>query len=110
MSGHLHAIKAATGEVVWSGRTTGNPVSMAMGEDGVLHLHSFDVYAYTYDGNVNNPDAAREEYGHVTAFAATTGQPLWSYSELLMTSSILAEDGTVLVASPGGWVYALSPP
>ena len=56
LSGHLHAIKAATGEVVWSGRTTGNPVSMAMGEDGVLHLHSFDVYAYTYDGNVNNPD------------------------------------------------------
>ncbi len=110
LSGHLHAIDSATGEVIWSGRTTGNPASMTTGENGVLYVHSFDVFAYTYSGGADEPGAAPEQYGHVTAYDAATGQPLWTYRGLLMTSSLPVGGGTVLAATPDGRVYALSPP
>ena len=107
LNGYLHVLDASTGNVIWTGRTNGNP-TFSMGiQKGVLYVHSIDEYAYTNYLNANAPDINQ----YVTAFSVATGQPLWFYRARKLSSALTGTDhGLVFVALPGGWVYALTKP
>ena len=106
LSGYLHALDAATGNVVWNARTRGNPISPSVAQDGVLYAHSFDEYAYQ-----NRDSGIFGVEGQVTAFSAATGEPLWFYRARGLDSVLpWLEAGIVFAALPRGWVYALTGP
>ena len=104
LSGYLHALDAATGNLIWSARTKGNPISPSVAHEGVLYAHSFDAFGYEHP-------ASSSENGQVTAFSAATGETIWFYAAPFLTSMLLwPEAGIVLAAGAGGWVYALTEP
>lgn len=120
LSGYLHALDGATGNVLWTSRTRGNPVSPfndspvsvfsqstmspLVVRDGVLYVHSFDQFDYEHSSNYG-------EYGQITAFDAATGEPLWFYRERDLSSMLPWPEASIILATlPDGWVYALTEP
>ena len=120
LSGYLHALDGATGNVLWASRTRGNPVSPfndspvsvfsqstmspLVVRDVVLYVHSFDQFDYEHSGNYG-------EYGQITAFDGATGEPLWFYRERDLSSMLpWPEAGIIFATLPDGWVYALAEP
>ena len=111
LNGYLHVLDAATGNMIWTGRTNGNPISTTGIDEDVLYVHSIDEYAYTHYGNANALAMRPEEHQYVTAFSVATGQPLWFYRARRFSSVLTTtEHGLVFVSLPGGWVYALTEP
>ena len=111
LNGYLHVLDAATGNMIWTRRTNGNPISTTGIDEDVLYVHSIDEYAYTHYGNANALAMRPEEHQYVTAFSVATGQPLWFYRARRFSSVLTTtEHGLVFVSLPGGWVYALTEP
>lgn len=106
LSGYLHALDASTGNLIWSARTRGNPVSPSVVQDDLLYAHSFDQYSQQ---NVYGGIFGVE--GQITAFSVATGEPFWFYrAEFLESVLPWPEAGIIFAALDGGWVYALTNP
>ena len=88
--GHLYAVDAATGKLLWRYETGGGGYSSPTVADGVVYVGSSSID------------------GHPYALDAATGKLLWRYEAGgRVYSSPTVADGVVYVGSDDGHLYAL---
>jgi outer membrane protein assembly factor BamB len=95
--GNVLALKAATGEVIWS-RRLGNGEGADYGRGNALGLSGGTLYVGCTDRNVY-------------ALNAATGDVLWAYgADMTLTSGPVGIGALAFTATRDGYVHALAPP